>query len=73
MKHYLTLLRLYKEIDIRRVFRYHHTNPKAIQLFSESKIYIEKIITVYFDSLDEVDAAFEKAFHDKKNTLKIMI
>ncbi|WNS78992.1 NAD(P)-dependent alcohol dehydrogenase [Domibacillus sp. DTU_2020_1001157_1_SI_ALB_TIR_016] len=62
-----------KEIDIRGVFRYHHTYPKAIQLLSESKIDIEKIITDYYDSLHDVEAAFEKAIQDKKNTLKIMI
>ncbi|MEM1505746.1 NAD(P)-dependent alcohol dehydrogenase [Domibacillus sp. 8LH] len=62
-----------KEIDIRGVFRYHHTYPKAIQLLSESKIDIEKIITDHYDSLQDVEAAFEKAIQDKKNTLKIMI
>ncbi|MCM3790153.1 NAD(P)-dependent alcohol dehydrogenase [Domibacillus indicus] len=62
-----------KEIDIRGVFRYHHTYPKAIQLLSESKIDIEKIITDYYDSLNEIEAAFKKAIQDKKNTLKIMI
>ncbi|PPA70770.1 NAD(P)-dependent alcohol dehydrogenase [Jeotgalibacillus proteolyticus] len=62
-----------KEMDLRGVFRYHHTYPKAIQLLSERKIDIEKIITDRFDSLQGVKAAFEKAIQDKKNTLKVMI
>lgn len=61
-----------KEIDVKGVFRYHHTYPKAIELLSAGGIDIERMITDSYE-LDQTEEAFEKAIHDKKNTLKIMI
>ncbi|GKU83560.1 NAD(P)-dependent alcohol dehydrogenase [Niallia sp. NCCP-28] len=61
-----------KEIDVKGVFRYHHTYPRAIEMLSGDKINIEKMITDKYP-LDEAAKAFEKAIHDKTNTLKIMI
>ncbi len=61
-----------KEIDIRGVFRYHHTYPAAIEMLSTGGIDIEKIITDEY-GLDETSEAFEKAIHDKTNTLKLIV
>ena len=61
-----------KEIDIMGIFRYHHTYPKAIEMLSSKEIDIEKMITNHYQ-LSDVAEAFEKAIHDKTNTLKIMI
>ncbi|MFC0273327.1 NAD(P)-dependent alcohol dehydrogenase [Metabacillus herbersteinensis] len=61
-----------KEIDIMGVFRYHHTYPKAIEMLANKEIDIEKIITNQYTLADTAEA-FEKAIHDKTNTLKIMI
>lgn len=62
-----------KEVDLRGLFRYHHTYPQAIQLLSEKKINIEKIITDHYYLLQDVGEAFEKAINDKENTMKIII
>jgi len=61
-----------KEIDVKGIFRYHHTYPRAIEMLAAKEIDIEKIITDKY-SLAETAEAFEKAIHDKTNTLKIMI
>ncbi len=61
-----------KEIDLMGVFRYHHTYPKAIEMLSSKEVDIEKMITNQYQ-LTDVKEAFEKAIHDKTNTLKIMI
>lgn len=62
-----------KEIDVRGVFRYHHTYPEAIRLLSQNEVNIDSIITAAYGSLDNVEAAFQKAIHDKSNTLKIIV
>ncbi|WP_121610003.1 NAD(P)-dependent alcohol dehydrogenase [Mesobacillus foraminis] len=61
-----------KEIDMVGIFRYHHTYPMAIEMLSNPEIDIEKIITNKYP-LNDTAEAFEKAIHDKTNTLKIMI
>lgn len=61
-----------KEIDVKGVFRYHHTYPKAIELLSSGKVNIERMITDSYE-LEQAEEAFEKSIHDKQNTLKMMI
>ncbi|KMY52399.1 NAD(P)-dependent alcohol dehydrogenase [Peribacillus loiseleuriae] len=61
-----------KEIDLMGVFRYHHTYPKAIEMLASKEIDIEKMITNQYQ-LSDAKEAFEKAIHDKTNTLKMMI
>ncbi|MDM5336415.1 NAD(P)-dependent alcohol dehydrogenase [Fictibacillus enclensis] len=61
-----------KEIDIMGVFRYHHTYPKALEMLSKAEVNIENIITDKY-TMEQTADAFEKAIHDKTNTLKIMI
>jgi L-iditol 2-dehydrogenase len=60
------------EIDIKGVFRYHHTYPTAIEMLSKKAVDIEKIITNKY-KLSDTSKAFERAIHDKTNTLKIMV
>ena len=60
------------EIDLRGIFRYHHTYPASIELLSNKDVNIDKIITSKY-SLDQTGAAFEKALQDKANTVKIMV
>ncbi|WP_281247273.1 NAD(P)-dependent alcohol dehydrogenase [Domibacillus mangrovi] len=61
-----------KEVDIKGIFRYHDTYPTAIEMLASGKIDIEKMITNEYP-LAETAEAFERAIHDKTNTLKIMI
>lgn len=61
-----------KEIDVKGVFRYHHTYPRAIELLASGKVNIERMITDSYE-LEQAEEAFEKSIHDKRNTLKMMI
>lgn len=61
-----------KEIDVKGIFRYHHTYPAAIDMLSNSEINIERIITNEYQ-LSETAVAFEQSINDKANTLKIII
>jgi L-iditol 2-dehydrogenase len=60
------------EIDIMGVFRYRNTYPAGIDILSSGEIKLEPIITDKM-KLEEVHLAFEKAIHEKHNTIKIVI
>ncbi len=60
------------EIDLRGVFRYHHTYPASIEILSKKAVDIDQIVTGKYH-LNDTAGAFEKALQDKTGTLKIIV
>ncbi|GAN06599.1 L-iditol 2-dehydrogenase [Mucor ambiguus] len=61
-----------REVDIRGLFRYHHTYPRAIALLSSGILDIKHLITDTYDFADAL-AAFEKTHDRNSGALKVQI
>jgi len=61
-----------REVDIRGVFRYANTYPKALELISSGKIDVKPLITHHFE-LKEVIKAFETARDMTDGAIKVTI
>jgi L-iditol 2-dehydrogenase len=60
------------EIDIGGVFRYRNAYPLGIDILSAGGIDLNPIITDKM-KLEDTHEAFQKAIHEKRSTVKIMI
>lgn len=61
-----------REVDIRGLFRYHHTYPRAIALLSSNILDIKHLITHKFE-FDDLVKAFETVGNPSAGALKVQI
>ncbi|KAL1933223.1 hypothetical protein VTP01DRAFT_7313 [Rhizomucor pusillus] len=61
-----------REVDIRGLFRYHHTYPRAIALLASGKLQVKHLITHKFEFMDAVKA-FETAADYSTGAIKVQI
>ncbi|RUS12510.1 sorbitol dehydrogenase, partial [Jimgerdemannia flammicorona] len=61
-----------REVDIKGLFRYHHTWPKAIRLLQTGKLDVKGLVTHQFDFKDALKA-FEVAADYSKGSIKVQI
>lgn len=61
-----------REVDIKGLFRYHHTYPRAVALMASGKLDIDHLITHKFDIMDAVKA-FETAADYSTGAIKVQI
>lgn len=61
-----------REVDIKGLFRYHHTYPTAISLVASGKIDIKHLVTHRFDFKDSLQA-FEIASDYRTGAIKVQI
>ncbi|KAI8144532.1 chaperonin 10-like protein [Fennellomyces sp. T-0311] len=61
-----------REVDIRGLFRYHHTYPRAISLLATGKLNVDHLITHKFDFMEAVKA-FETAADYSTGAIKVQI
>ena len=61
-----------REVDIRGLFRYHHTYPRAISLLASGKLDVDHLITHKFDFMDALKA-FETAADYSTGAIKVQI
>lgn len=61
-----------KEAEIHTQFRYKNLYPTAIQMVSEGKIDVKKVIS-HQCKLEEVPQMFEKCIHDKAGVIKAVV
>ncbi|WP_353625648.1 zinc-binding dehydrogenase [Bacillus sp. JCM 19041] len=60
------------ELDLLGVFRYRNTYAKAVALIEAHQLCFDPLVTGRF-SLEETEAAFNRALVDKANTIKLVI
>jgi L-iditol 2-dehydrogenase len=63
---------MYKEGEIRTIYRYHNNFPMAIEAVSTGQINIKGIAPQIY-SFEEVQNAFEHALNDRENLVKAMV
>ncbi|KAI7846856.1 chaperonin 10-like protein [Circinella umbellata] len=61
-----------REVDIRGLFRYHHTYPRAISLLASGKLQVDHLITHKFDFMEALKA-FETAADYSTGAIKVQI
>jgi L-iditol 2-dehydrogenase len=61
-----------RELDIRGIFRYHHTYPPAIDLIATNRVAVARLITHRFP-LDDLPEAMEIAHTGRDGAVKVMI
>jgi L-iditol 2-dehydrogenase len=61
-----------RELDIRGIFRYHHTYPAAIDLIATDRAEVARLITHRFP-LDDLPEAMETAHTGRDGAVKVMI
>lgn len=61
-----------REVDIRGLFRYHHTYPRAVALMASGKLEIDHLITHTFDFMDAIEA-FNTAGDYSTGAIKVQI
>lgn len=61
-----------REVDIRGVFRYCNSYPKALDLIASGRVNVKPLITHHY-SLKEVGLAFERAKSGEDGAIKVMI
>lgn len=61
-----------KEATVKSVFRYRYTYEQAIKDVAAGKINVKDIVTHQF-SLEDIQKAYDMAYHDKKNVIKAVI
>ncbi|KAG0173533.1 hypothetical protein DFQ28_002163 [Apophysomyces sp. BC1034] len=61
-----------REVDIRGLFRYHHTYPRAIALMASGRLNVEHLITHRFDFMDALKA-FDTAADYSTGAIKVQI
>ncbi|KAJ8654680.1 chlorophyll synthesis pathway protein BchC [Lichtheimia ornata] len=61
-----------REVDIRGLFRYHHTYPRAIQLLTSGKLDVKHLITHRFEFMDALKA-FDTAADYSTGAIKVQI
>jgi len=63
-----------REVDVRGVFRYANTYPKALALIASGKVDVKPLITHHFDYKESVDAFnVARAGADKNNKMAIKV
>lgn len=62
----------FREIDIKFLFRYRETYPKAIRLVSEGLVDLKPLVTHRF-GLNDGRAAFEAASNPKAKAIKVQL
>lgn len=63
---------MYKEGEIRTIYRYHNNFPTAIQAVSTGLIDVKKIVSHEFDFQD-VQAAFDNSLYNRQDVIKAVI
>lgn len=61
-----------REVDIRGLFRYHHTYPRAIQLLTSGRLDVKHLITHRFEFMDALKA-FDTAADYSTGAIKVQI
>ena len=61
-----------REVDIKGLFRYHHTYPRAIALMASGKLNIDHLITHKYDIMDALKA-FNTAADYSTGAIKVQI
>ncbi|KAF7729741.1 hypothetical protein EC973_003819 [Apophysomyces ossiformis] len=61
-----------REVDIRGLFRYHHTYPRAIALMASGKLNVDHLITHKYDFMDALKA-FDTASDYSTGAIKVQI
>lgn len=63
---------MYKESEIRTIYRYHNNFAQAIQAVADGKIDIHGIVSHQFD-FDQVQTAFENTLYHREEVIKAVI
>lgn len=63
---------MYKEAEIRPIYRYRNLFPTAIQMVASKKIKLDSIVSHTY-AFEDVQKAFIKASEDKQNVIKAVI
>lgn len=63
---------MYKEGEIRTIYRYRNNFETALQAVSSGKIDVKKIVSHHFD-FQEVQAAFESSLYNRQTVIKAVI
>ncbi|KAI7880933.1 GroES-like protein [Lichtheimia hyalospora FSU 10163] len=61
-----------REVDIKGLFRYHHTYPRAIALMASGKLDVDHLITHKYDLMDAINA-FKTAADYSTGAIKVQI
>ena len=63
---------MYKEAELRTIYRYKNNFPVALRAVSSGNIKIDQIVSHEFD-FNDVQSAFENALHNKKEVIKAVV
>jgi len=61
-----------RELDVKGIFRYHHTYPAAIELIATGRAKVARLITHWFP-LDQLPEAMEVAHTGRDGAVKVMV